>query len=307
MKSTELKPITLNELKLLKEQLPNLQNGDCNLSIASVLGRAKEYDIKWRLVGDELVLNWTPYPDIPPAYVIPFRSPNVLEIMQTLESECTCCKEPLILFGRFTFMTETISELMRFRNFITVSSNSWWDYVYERDKIENLEGRELHGKRNFNKRFYKAYPDAKFVPFTPELIEKAKEFLKNWYEQHGEMTDSLKAEKVAIELAFQHFEEFKLVGGALMNGEQMCGFTYGSDVGENIFSVHIEKADRNITGAYPALASALCKMLPERFTQINREEDLGIPGLRKAKEDWSPSTMIRKTLLKLQRAVENPR
>ena len=76
----------------------------------------------------------------------------------------------------------------------------------------------------------------------------------------------------------------------------MYGFTYGSDVGENIFSVHIEKADRTVTGAYPALASALCKTLPERFTQINREEDLGIPGLRKAKEDWAPSTMIRKTL-----------
>ena len=145
-----------------------------------------------------------------------------------------------------------------------------------------------------------------FVSFTPELIEKARVFMKNWYANYGEMTKSLEAERDAIELAFDHFEEFRLIGGALMDGDNMYGFTYGSDVGENIFSVHIEKADRTVTGAYPALASALCKTLPERFTQINREEDLGIPGLRKAKEDWAPSTMIRKTLLKLQRAIPEP-
>lgn len=302
----ELKPVTLNELPLLQEQLPKLQNGDCNLSIASVIGRSKEYNIKWGISQDELVLNWAPYPDIPPAYVIPLRSENALAIIEDIASGCQCCKEPVILFGRFTFMTERISELMRYRNFITVSSNSWWDYVYERDKIENLEGRELHGKRNFNKRFYKAYPNAQFVSFTPELIEKARVFLKNWYANYGEMTKSLEAERDAIELAFDHFDEFRLIGGALMDGDNMYGFTYGSDVGENIFSVHIEKADRTVTGAYPALASALCKTLPERFTQINREEDLGIPGLRKAKEDWAPSAMIRKTLLKLQRAIPEP-
>ena len=132
----ELKPVTLNELPLLQEQLPKLQNGDCNLSIASVIGRAKEYNIKWGISQGELVLNWAPYPDIPPAYVIPLRSENALAIIEDIASECQCCKEPVILFGRFTYMTERISELMRYRNFITVSSNSWWDYVYERDKIE---------------------------------------------------------------------------------------------------------------------------------------------------------------------------
>lgn len=63
----ELKPVTLNELPLLQEQLPKLQNGDCNLSIASVIGRSKEYNIKWGISQGELVLNWAPYPDIPPA------------------------------------------------------------------------------------------------------------------------------------------------------------------------------------------------------------------------------------------------
>ena len=112
----ELKPVTLNELPLLQEQLPKLQNGDCNLSIASVIGRAKEYNIKWGISQGELVLNWAPYPDIPPAYVIPLRSENALAIIEDIASECQCCKEPVILFGRFTydgknFRTDAISQL----------------------------------------------------------------------------------------------------------------------------------------------------------------------------------------------------
>ena len=135
----ELKPVTLNELPLLQEQLPKLQNGDCNLSIASVIGRAKEYNIKWGISQGELVLNWAPYPDIPPAYVIPLRSENALAIIEDIASECQCCKEPVILFGRFTFMTERISELMRYRNFImsmNVTRSKTW-------KAENYTASEI--------------------------------------------------------------------------------------------------------------------------------------------------------------------
>lgn len=299
--SIDLKPVTLETLPILKEQVRTIQNGDCNLSIASLIGRSEEYKIRWGLVDGELVINWQPYEDVPPAYVLPMNSPNLLHIMQMLESECVNCREPLILFGRFTLMTEKVSNLMPYRNFITVSANSWWDYVYDKENFVTLEGRKLHGKRNFNKRFYLAFPDSEFVPITTENIPTCKDFLNQWYENYGEMTDSLRAEKQAIELAFEHFEDFELIGGILKQQDRIFGFTYGSAVDEHIFSVHIEKADRTATGAYPALASALAKMLPERFTLINREEDLGIAGLRKAKEDWHPSMMIRKTLMRLQK------
>lgn len=299
--AVELKPLTLAELPLLQAQVKTLQNGDCNLSIASLIGRAEEYKIRWALVNGELVLNWQPYEDVPPAYVLPLFSPNIAEIMRALESECIHCKEPLILFGRFTYLTEKISEVMRYRNFITVSSNSWWDYLYDRETFVTLEGRELHGKRNFNKRFYKSHPEAQFELITQENIPLCQKFLNTWYENYGKLTEGLKAERQAIALAFEHYDEFGLFGGLLREGDQIFGFTYGSQVADDIFSVHIEKADRNTVGAYPALASSLAKALPEKFTYVNREEDLGIAGLRKAKEDWFPSGMVRKTVLKVQK------
>lgn len=115
------------------------------------------------------------------------------------------------------------------------------------------------------------------------------------------MDEGLIAERDAINLAFEHWDDFELIGGILKEGDSVFGFTYGSGVYEDIFAVHIEKADRNIVGAYPALAVALAKMLPEKYKVLNREEDLGVPGLRKAKEDWFPCGVVRKTVLKLQK------
>lgn len=299
--SIELKPVTLETLPLLKKKISTLQDGDCNLALVSVIGRSAEYKIKYAEVDGEVVLNWQPYSECPPAYVVPWNSPKIGDILPKLECQCKNCKEPLLLFGRFTEMTEHVQKLFRYRNFITVSSNSWWDYLYEKERFFTLEGRKLNGKRNFNKRFNNAYPHAEFVALNTSTIPLAREFLAKWYENRGEMDEGLIAEKEAINLAFDHWDDFELIGGILKEGDKIFGFTYGSGVYEDIFAVHIEKADRNIVGAYPALAVALAKMLPEKYKILNREEDLGVPGLRKAKEDWFPSGVIRKTVLKLQK------
>ena len=113
------------------------------------------------------------------------------------------------------------------------------------------------------------------------------------------MDESLVAESQAINFAFDHFEALNLKGALLVNDATVLGFTYGSTVAPGIFAVHIEKASRDAIGSYPALTQAFAKTLPDEIHTINREEDLGIVGLRKAKQDWSPSGMIRKGFLTL--------
>ncbi len=296
----QLQPLTVEQLPLLQKHIKSLQNGDCNLSIASLISRAKEYKILYALEGEDLVINWQPYEECPPSYVLPWKSPRIGDLLLKIEGDCHCVKEPLLIFGRFTDITEYVQRQQRYRNFMTVSSNAWWDYLYGRDRLVSLEGRNLNGKRNFNKRFHKAYPDAAFEILTPQNIGLAKEFLEKWYAERGELDASLAAEREAILLAFDHYEEFELFGGLLTDGHgTVFGFSYGSQVFDDIFAVHIEKADRNIVGAYPALAVSLAKSLPEQYTILNREEDLGIQGLRKAKADWFPCGVVRKTVLKL--------
>ncbi|MCD8338913.1 MAG: phosphatidylglycerol lysyltransferase domain-containing protein, partial [Burkholderiales bacterium] len=246
----ELQPVTIETLPLLKEHLKSLQTGDCNLSLASLIGRSQEYRILYGLYKDDLFLNWQPYNEVPPSYVFPWQSPNIGELLLKIEGECHDEHTPLILFGRFTELTEHIHRLQRYRNFMSVSCNEWWDYLYDRKDFVTLEGRKLNGKRNFNKRFNAAHPDAKFEILNKENIPRAREYLEEWYKAKGELTEGLIAERNAILEAFEYYDQFELFGGMLTDGkDQIFGFTYGSQVYEHIFAVHIEKASRDIVGA----------------------------------------------------------
>lgn len=104
----------------------------------------------------------------------------------------------------------------------------------------------------------------------------------------------------AARLSLTHHEALGIRGGVLMSGGRVCGFTFGAMVSPDVFAVHVEKASREVTGAYPVLASELAKTLPESVLFLNREEDLGLPGLRKAKSDWAPASMNQKGWITLE-------
>jgi hypothetical protein len=299
-----LKKVTVEDLPVLKNKVRELQNGDCNLSLSSLVARADEYHIYYALIEDELVLRWQPYKDASAGWVIPLESPKIIEILRVIEEDAREHCEPLVLFGRFSMLTAKMESLMPYRNFVTISSNAWWDYLYRREDFIKLEGRKLHGKRNFVRRFWTAHPDARFVPITSENVGVCRRFLADWQAAQEEMTQGLIDEGRAIETALSHWDDFGLVGGLLMEGDAVFGFTYGAPVSDDIFAVHIEKAERSVAGAYPTLAVELGKSLPESFVYLNREEDLGIAGLRKAKQDWFPTEVLRKTFLKLEKEKE---
>lgn len=91
-----------------------------------------------------------------------------------------------------------------------------------------------------------------------------------------------------------------MYGGILHERGRILGLTYGARSASDILSVHIEKATREVPGAYPALSQAFAKSLPLCIEYLNREEDLGIPGLRKAKQDWHPITQLKKGVIEIR-------
>ena len=94
--------------------------------------------------------------------------------------------------------------------------------------------------------------------------------------------------------ALNHFDELGLIGGALLVDGKVIAFTFGAPINHDTFGVHVEKADVDYEGAYTVINQEFASRLPEQFTYVNREEDLGIPGLRKAKLSYNPVILLEK-------------
>lgn len=185
-----------------------------------------------------------------------------------------------------------------------LTNEDLWDYCYAREAFATLTGRPMAKKRNFCRRFERNHPNAKFVYFdrSPEeaTLERWRAFLAAWYDANQPLDETLFFERKFLEVILSHWNCYGLTGGMLVDGEEILGLTLGAPVTDSVYAVHIEKALRGVDGAYPYLAHSLAKALPETLTVLNREEDLGVPGLRKAKHDWSPLYQLEKGVYEVE-------
>lgn len=172
-----------------------------------------------------------------------------------------------------------------------------WDYVYEAEKLISLSGRKLHSKKNHLNAFRKTYPQAEYLPITEDIITACKIELNNWYKlriQDEPDDPFIGWERKAIMEIFNDFDYFKLKGGAIRLDDRIIAFTFGEALNADTAVIHVEKADPNIRGAYPAINQGFVEHAWSAMTYINREEDMGHEGLRKAKESYKPFKMIEK-------------
>lgn len=166
------------------------------------------------------------------------------------------------------------------------------DYVYLAEDLENLAGKKYHGKRNHLNRFYEN--DWSFEPLTADNIAECKAMNERWRSENvdkcemSEVAESKREELCIVECSFKHYDELGYTGGVLRVNGEVQAFTFGERSSEDCFVVHVEKALREFQGAYTAINREFVKSLGGRYKYINREDDTGSEGLRKAKLSYHP-------------------
>lgn len=176
----------------------------------------------------------------------------------------------------------------------------FFDYVYDINDLADLKGRKFQRKRNHLNRFRTLYPDHTFEPITPENLPEVQEMVQKWYDlrlQEDPHSD-FQMEQAALGRAFRHYEQLGLEGLLLRIDGQVVAITIGSRLNANTYDIHFEKALDAVDGAYAAINSGFAQHLRRQHPDVaflNREDDMGLEGLRKAKLSYCPHHMVEKS------------
>lgn len=181
------------------------------------------------------------------------------------------------------------------------------DYVYETEKLSTLSGKKLHGKRNHINKFKQLYPDWSYEKITKDNVEECFQMALKWRTDHECEYDPEKRAEMCVALnALRMLEELRLVGGLLRVEGAVVAFTIGEPLTEEMFVVHIEKAFADVQGAYPMINQQFVLHEVQGYLYVNREEDTGAEGLRKAKLSYRPAFLLEKGNVKVKKeAVSN--
>jgi len=178
----------------------------------------------------------------------------------------------------------------------------FFDYVYLRESLATLSGKKLQAKRNHVNKFMKTY-NYEYLNIDSSNVDLCVDFANRWLDfnikENPENGEGYKEELQVIKYFAENFDKLGMLGGAILVEGKMVAFTLGSKVNNQTFCTHIEKANKDYDGAYAIINKEFANHLPEEYIYINREEDIGLEGLRKAKLSYNPIELITKTVATL--------
>ena len=170
------------------------------------------------------------------------------------------------------------------------------DYVYESEKLATLSGKKLHGKRNHINKFKSLYDGRwSYESMTGENLEDCFQMALKWRKENECEDDDEKRGEMCVALnSLRLFEELHLTGGVLRIDGEVVAFTIGEPICEDTYVVHIEKAYADVQGAYTMINQQFVEHECMNYKYVNREDDTGAEGLRKAKLSYRPAFMVEK-------------
>lgn len=181
-----------------------------------------------------------------------------------------------------------------------ITDEGFYDYIYSTEKMATLSGKKYHSKRNHITNFKKNNPNWSFEIITRENISDCITLHSDWIKdkEEGDEDADYSYEFEAVLNAFENYEALGFVGGLLRVDGKAIAYTFGERHSDELFVTHFEKAPADIQGAYAIINQEFTKNCLLEYKYVNREEDLGLEGLRKAKLSYNPEIILKKSVAK---------
>lgn len=177
--------------------------------------------------------------------------------------------------------------------FVLENIPDYSDYIYNSSELINLSGKKFHKKKNLINKFKRDYEGRwQYKPIVAEDIEDILQFNRIWCDNNlSKDIEDMYDETIAIKSALANFDKLNMKGGMLLVDGKIIAYTLGCGSTKDVFVVQIEKALSSYVGAYQMINNLFAMNNASEYKYINREEDLGIEGIRKAKLSYNPVIM----------------
>ncbi len=301
--------------RLKPEDYPELKKffaahtyGLCEYSLASIIAWNRcLYEVSWKLDGDLLLIAETDLE--PPAarrllmpLPLPFREVPPRELAEAAHRN----RHTRYYYAPQDYVDRNRPALEEL--FSIEEQPGYMDYIYARGDMELLAGHKYSKKRNLIAQFNKktaALKQVRVEPLTAAGSALCLNLLDRWSRdpEIGERLDMLKCERKAIINSLNHFDLLEMKGVMVLIDGDITGFAFGSSLSQDTFVLNFEKALDDVKGLYQFLDAELARLLPPRYAFINKESDLGKPGLIKTKESYYPASKVRSYTLTLKHSA----
>ncbi len=287
----DFRSIEIDDKKIIQSYVDKFQPQSCEYSFANIYCWEELYQNQWSIYKERLVV----YDAVNRCSFLPIgkeMAPDELALfsqnMEKLGMGSDIGVVPLQYLEKFP-------EIKEF--YTIVDKREFAEYIYSVDALCDLKGSKLHKKKNLISQFHRKYPNSSVKLMEGEIIEKAKLLADQIYNSHERFLPGIENEHMALIRAFDDFEKIGLEGLCLMIGDDLVAFSVFSPLNNNTYDIHFEKSCYQFKGSAQVINHETAKYLRGKCRYLNREQDLGIKGLRQAKMSYEPETLLEVNLL----------
>lgn len=302
-------PIRLSDREAINRLLRASRAPICDHTFTNLYAWQERYSTAWAEVEHRLVVRYRIEADAEAYMVVGLDESDFDRVMPRLKAEAEMRHQPLRLvclaeqdveqFRRWVKRTDGDED-----EYAVCDNRDYRDYIYSLEELHTLRGRRFQPKRNHVNRFESLY-NYRFEPLRKEHFEECLQLECLWQRRKGNADCRESEEQQAIRRVLEAYDELDVVGGVLLIEGHVAAFTFGSAIDSETFCTHVEKADAGYEGIFPMINRCFAGMLLERgFRWVNREEDMGLAGLRRSKLSYHPHRLQEKMSIKHLSPVE---
>jgi len=276
----------LKDQALIQTYIDTFKPFSCEYNFSNLFAWQEAYQLSWTLYRERLLI----YDEISQCAFMPLGKDFCSEDLVILSLHL----KNMGLTPEFSLVTpDYLKKFPEIENYYIVKEEpDYAEYIYDVDKLCELTGTKLHKKRNLISQFKRSYPDFEVHLLKGQYKQEALGLAQRLMNRRNRQSHTLDQEIRAIETSFDYFDQLNLAGLVITVENRVIAFCVFSELKHSTYDIQFEKSDMDFKGAAQVINHETAKFLRDKCQYLNREQDLGIKGLRQAKLSYDPEKLI---------------